>query len=213
MNLRKEVVNGCAYYEDGSDINVGSIEEDIKILNKLVTTKFNNDYSIDNVDKDAIEHILQHYTREKQINEEHHKENGELREKVKELEAKLEFKQWGDLDNIRFEEYMNEFIPTQKIKDKIEEINKEYNRIHSQHYRDCGILEEKCKAKKDVLEELLQQNENKNMNLKGAIKNLKEIVELAEKEINNNDVNVTAILDLKDLKSLQVVINKLEGEE
>lgn len=119
MKLRKEVVNGCAYYEDGSDINVGSIEEDIKILNKLVTTKFNNDYSIDNVDKDAIEHILQHYTREKQINEE----------------------------------------------------------------------------------------------LIGAIKNLKEIVELAEEEINNNDVNVTAILDLKDLKSLQIVIDKLESED
>ena len=73
-------------YIDGRDINVGSIEQNIKILYKLVTTKFNNDYSIDNVDKEAIENLLLDYTRQKQINEEHQKINGELREKVKELE-------------------------------------------------------------------------------------------------------------------------------
>lgn len=47
-------------------------------------------------------------------------------------------------------------IPVQKVKDKIEEAEKEYNRIHAQHYRDCGILEEKAKAKKEALEELLE---------------------------------------------------------
>lgn len=88
--------------KDVTDTNVGSIEEDIKILNKIVTTKFNNDYSIDNVDKDAIEHILQDYTRQKQIN--------------KELEAKLEFKEWGDLDDLKFEEYIEELL--QKSEDK-----------------------------------------------------------------------------------------------
>ena len=62
-----------------------SIEEDIERLNKLVTTKFNNDYSIDNIDKEAIEHLLSDYTRQKQINEEHQKTNGELK-KVKGLE-------------------------------------------------------------------------------------------------------------------------------
>ena len=41
------------------------------------------------------------------------------KEKIKELEAKLEFKNWGDLDNIQFEEYMNQFIPKQKVKDLI----------------------------------------------------------------------------------------------
>ena len=37
---------------------MNSIEEDIKRIAKLITTKFNNDYSIDNVDKEAIEIIL-----------------------------------------------------------------------------------------------------------------------------------------------------------
>lgn len=40
-----------------------SIEEDIEITKKLITTKFNNDYSIDNKDKEAIEHILSDYKR------------------------------------------------------------------------------------------------------------------------------------------------------
>lgn len=38
-----------------------SIEEDIAITKKMITTKFNNDYSIDNKDKEAIEHILTDY--------------------------------------------------------------------------------------------------------------------------------------------------------
>lgn len=33
-------------------------EQAIEKLNKIITTKFNNDYSIDNVDKEAIEIIL-----------------------------------------------------------------------------------------------------------------------------------------------------------
>lgn len=37
-------------------------------------------------------------------------------------------------------------------------------------------------------------------------KNLKEIIELSEEEINNNDKNVSAILDLIDLKELRNLI-------
>lgn len=40
-----------------------SIEEDIARIAKLITTKFNNDYSIDNKDKEALEHILSDYKR------------------------------------------------------------------------------------------------------------------------------------------------------
>ena len=46
----------------------------------------------------------------------------EMQAKIKELEAKLEFKKYGDLDEIEFEEYMSHFIPKQKVKDKIEEV-------------------------------------------------------------------------------------------
>ena len=33
-------------------------EQAIEKLNKIITTKFNNDYSIDNIDKEAIETVL-----------------------------------------------------------------------------------------------------------------------------------------------------------
>lgn len=35
------------------------------------------------------------------------------------------FKEYGDLDNLKFEEYMKEFIPKQKVIDKMEQLNKE----------------------------------------------------------------------------------------
>ena len=55
--------------------------------------------------------------------------------KIKELEAKLEFKEYGDLDNIDFEEYMNQFIPKQKVKVLLKEIQEEYNEVQEQF--DC----------------------------------------------------------------------------
>lgn len=44
--------------------------------------------------------------------------------------------------------------------------------------------------------------------MKEDIKNLEEIINLCKEEINNNDKNITAILDLEDLKSL---MNLLTG--
>lgn len=100
------IVNGVAKESD--------IEEDIKILESMIEEYEN--CSIPEVDMqvnitfrekqaNAINNILL-----KQIQD---------KEKIQELEAKLEFKNWGDLDNIQFEEYMNQFIPKQKVKDLI----------------------------------------------------------------------------------------------
>ena len=63
-------------------VNVGSIEEDIKILENLIVTLPNFHLG----GSESIRNILQDYKRQKQINEEHQKINGELREQVKELE-------------------------------------------------------------------------------------------------------------------------------
>ena len=96
----------------GTDINVGSIEEDIKRCEKLTKPQNANWIGISN--QIAIAHVI---------------------ERIKELEAKLEFYQWGDLDNLKFEEYMKEFIPKQKIKDLLTEIQEEYNEVQEQF--DC----------------------------------------------------------------------------
>ena len=82
----------------------------------MITTKFNNDYSIDNKDKEAIEHILSDYKRVL-------KENEKLKNKLLDtLEGQKVIKE-------ETPQYIKEnFIPIEKVKDKIEEIlnNKEY---------------------------------------------------------------------------------------
>lgn len=136
---------------------MGSIEEDIERLNKLVTTKFNNDYSIDNIDKEALENLLSDYTRQKQINEEHQKINGELREKVKKIEEQLEIanskiqeleeenamlrKSNNIAENVNiddvtqvinnsYEEFMSNYIPKQKVKQGLEDIEDYFDRLN-----------------------------------------------------------------------------------
>lgn len=104
-----------------------SIEEDIAITKKLITTKFNNDYSIDNKDKEAIEHILTDYKRVLKDNEYMHnelnkqqttinkyaKENEELKNNTRKNENELEF----DIDC--------DWIALQKMLDESEK-NNEY---------------------------------------------------------------------------------------
>lgn len=80
----------------GSDKNVGSMEDDIKILENMIEEYEN--CSVPEIDMqvnitfrerqaDAIQNILSNYRRQKEMNEEHQKINGELREQVKELEC------------------------------------------------------------------------------------------------------------------------------
>lgn len=118
-----------------SDKNVGSIENDMNEIEEIKDLlrflkqhgwipNINKTINVDTTIK-AINNLLIDYERQKQINEEHQKINGELRTQIKFLEIKLEFKQWGDLDNLDFEEYMNQFIPKEKIiilKEKIHNV-------------------------------------------------------------------------------------------
>ena len=75
------------------------------------------------------------------------------KKKIEELEAKLEFYQWGDLDNLKFEEYMKEFIPKQKVKDNF---NKLITRI--KEFKDPEI--KKYFSIEQIID-LLEQFENK----------------------------------------------------
>jgi len=129
------------------------IEEDIKILEKFK----NNEMQRDKLERDsrcggwkigdiykklelniAIEHILA--------------EREEDKKRIAELEAKLEFYQWGDLDNLKFEEYMKEFIPKQKVKDKIEEIKED----KESKYFDKFLMTRDIDYAIEILEELLE---------------------------------------------------------
>lgn len=65
-----------------SDKNVGSIEEDIKIIKN--SWLYNDEENVKFVN--AIEHLLLDYTRQKQINEEHQKINSELMKAINTVE-------------------------------------------------------------------------------------------------------------------------------
>ena len=60
-------------------------EQAIEKVNKIITTKFNNDYSIDNKDKEAIEHILSDYKRVLEMNKILLKENEQLKNDIKNM--------------------------------------------------------------------------------------------------------------------------------
>ena len=87
-----------------------SIEEDIARIAKLITTKFNNDYSIDNKDKEAIEHILSDYKRV-------------LKENEKLKESKITYEKVRDIQEKNRNIVDNKYIPKQKIKDIIDRID------------------------------------------------------------------------------------------
>ena len=87
---------------------MSNIEDDIKKLNKFneyENTVVLSEEALYEI-QDAIEHILA--------------EREQNKARIKELEAKLEFKKYGDLDEVEFEEYMSEFIPKQKVKDVLQ---------------------------------------------------------------------------------------------
>ena len=139
-----------------------SIKENIERIAKLITTKFNNDYSIDNVDKEAIEELLKAYKELKEIEESHRKENGELREKVKQLEEENKklnernqylVKYRAKLEKELYESNEN-YIPVSLVEETIGELNKAYedskdeNGESEYYYPDYTIR---------VLEELLEK--------------------------------------------------------
>lgn len=78
--------------------------------------------------------------------------------RIQELEAKLEFKQWGDLDNIDFEEYMKNFISKEKVKESYLKMEKEYARkVYDDNYNRNEVKKEEF-YKRQVYEELLGES-------------------------------------------------------
>ena len=137
---------------------MSDIEEDVKILNNLKRYLniliyegqhkiFYNDLGYDEKTIDcinALEHILAERKQDKA--------------RIQELEAKLEFKQWGDLDNIDFEEYMKNFISKEKVKESYLKMEKEYARkVYDDNYNRNEVKKEEF-YKRQVYEELLGES-------------------------------------------------------
>ena len=139
----------------GNDINVGSIEEDIERLEEI-SKCFT--YSMWSEDTSALKRFLQDYTRQKQINEQQQKINGELREKVKQLKDKYILEKVAKEE---VEELLEDSIPRQKIIDKVEEIEKEYELLLEHQSGKDSNRTKYIRGKLHMGQELLQESEEK----------------------------------------------------
>lgn len=125
------------------------MEEDIKTLEKYLEYEIN---SLALPERQALENLIEAYKELKEIEENHRKENGKLRKKVKELEE--ENQQLEAIKDEAIRRYNLESIPTSLVEEKIEEINKAYedskdeNGESQYYYPDYTIR---------VLEELLEK--------------------------------------------------------
>ena len=97
-----------------------NIEEDIKRCEQLIKPEHANWIGISN--QLAIAHLIE---RIRELEE----ENVTLRKAnniTKDLTKEVKIEDITHVMNKSYEEFMSQFIPKQKVKDKIEEINKEY---------------------------------------------------------------------------------------
>lgn len=99
-----------------SDTNVASIEKDIKRCEQLIKSEHASWIGISN--QLAIAHLIEKI---KELEE----ENATLR-KAKNIAKEVKIEDITQVMNKSYEEFMRQFVPKQKVKDKIEEINKEY---------------------------------------------------------------------------------------
>ena len=99
---------------------MNNIEEDIKRCEQLIKPEHANWIGISN--QLAIAHLIE---RIRELEE----ENVTLRKAnniTKDLTKEVKIEDITHVMNKSYEEFMSQFIPKQKVKDKIEEINKEY---------------------------------------------------------------------------------------
>ena len=131
------------------------LEEKIKIYYEL--TNYKNIIKSIDIDFffDFIERLLQDYTRQKQINEEHQKINAELLCEIKELDKKNDelLKDLYSANCIIAD--LTDSISKQNIKDKIKELKED----KESKYYDSFLEERDIEITVQILQELLPQEE------------------------------------------------------
>lgn len=128
-----------------SDKNVGSIEEDIRILQEKDCMWHYPETRIE----EAIENIIADYTRQKEINEEHQKINGELRQAINTVE-----KEKADWIKAYQEEKDSQFELLKRIKE-LESKNK-----YLESLSECQHSYLLNSIQKQVVKDVLQNNRN-----------------------------------------------------
>lgn len=135
------------------------MEEDIKNLSAIIELCEeeinNNDENVsailDLTDLKSLRNLIKEYKNLKEIEENHRKENGELREQVKELEE--------DLTSVYLKGIYDERDKRiDLVKEKIEELGKEEKReLKGTKGQDRYYIKQKYMYKRKVLEDLLRE--------------------------------------------------------
>ena len=129
------------------------MEEDIKTLEELLKASKENDMYEGNKYFKSLEYFIKEYQDLKEIEENHRKENGELREQVKELEE--------DLTSVYLKGIYDERDKRiALVKEKIEELDRKITYIESQYTnggQNCNSNYLSALYQKQVLQELLEE--------------------------------------------------------
>ena len=134
MNEDKEV----------TDTNVGNIEEDIERCKELIKDKHKEWIGLTN--QKAIGNVLNNY-------EKIQNEIKELRNYINPSKARISYFDTKKGTNVVIEG----FIPKQKIKDKIEELRKAYEKMEQSS---DFIIADTIQPKIEILQELLEESED-----------------------------------------------------
>jgi predicted nuclease with TOPRIM domain len=152
------------------------MEEDITILEELLRANIKFTLAPEDRGYQAIENLITEYKNLKEIEQEHQKENGQLRtdmnslkEEIEELKEKnqRQLKRYTEYHNKQIENFNNvldDLIPKSKIKEKIEKLNTAKKDVE-QNIMICSNEERSYwkKTKRDlimqiqILEELLKK--------------------------------------------------------
>ena len=108
-----------------NDTNVASIEKDIKRCEQLIKSEHASWIGISN--QLAIAHLIEKI---KELEE----ENATLR-KAKNIAKEVKIEDITQVMNKSYEEFMKQFVSKQKVKDKIEELEKAKNKTNKEHWK------------------------------------------------------------------------------
>lgn len=221
-----KIMNGTLKDEEEKDEE----EKDIKFIRKYMQDYFFEDIAIEDdfEFEKAIENLLTKYKNLKEIEESHRKENGELRERVKELEEKNRiFALEGS--KVRLQIHIeNNYIPKLKLKEffssRLEKYQEADDGRYEQEYLTRGELElvDRYKECKEIAKILLEEEIEAEIpqdcipksKVEEKIEELKLIINKYENQIENDEETDLSYEEIRNYAcKMQVLQELLEGRK
>lgn len=137
----------------------------------------------------------------------------QLQKENEDLKAKLEYKQYGDLDNTEFEKYINDIVEnrTKELKEQLEE-EQELNKIIKET-RINKVLENNIEVKKlrEENKELKADNYEANNIIKDLLDNIP--VKKVKDKISEYKNRIAKLHPASDIAEIEMLEDKIEALE